>query len=84
MRQFLTCVSNICLPLRVRALFAVLSLCVTVPLSAMADREPGEGVFGRALADAGAESDPLRLIPEPGIFILIATAGLLFIVRRRM
>jgi len=75
--------SAMCLPSPVRALLAVLSLCVSMPFSVIADGAPGEGVLGRALADAGAERDPLWLIPEPGIFILIATAGLLFIVRRR-
>jgi len=68
-------------------LLAALSLSIAMP-SAQASAEnaaPGVSVsLVPPVAGVEPESSILRLVPEPGIFVLIAAAGFLFIIRRRV
>lgn len=68
-------------------LLAALILSIAMPSAQALAEHAAPGVtvsLTPPVAGVKPESSIRRLVPEPGIFVLIAAAGFLFIIRRRV
>ena len=61
---------------------ATLTALLTVPLSADVG-QPIQLDTSAPLSDAGVDDNKKHIVPEPGVFALIGTAGILLMLRRR-
>ena len=62
---------------------ATLTALLTVPLSAEDVGQPIQLDTSAPLSDVGVDDDKKHIVPEPGVFALIGTAGILLMLRRR-